>query len=137
MNEDERLNIEGVPDHGYIDASELLLTPDNISNFSIDADGDRHFIDTDAGGAFYRMNNNNEYSSLVRELGEFESRALRHSAWWDTIERPMIHHENLGSDKAMVIESFNKKCENCDKEDCVVINCFMEFLFDNYHVIRK
>ena len=46
-------------------------------------------------------------------------------------------HGTFGSDKALVIEQFNKKCENCDKEECVVINCFMEFLFDNYHVIRK
>lgn len=128
MNEDEILNIEGVPDHGYIDASELLLTADNIPHITIDTDGDRHFVGVDAHGVFHRINDN-----------ELDLRPS-HSAWWDILDRPMrptIRHENFSSDKAVVIESFNKKCENCDKEDCIVINCFMEFLFDNYHVIRK
>lgn len=132
MNEDEILNIEGVPDHGYIDTSELLLTADNIPHITIDADGDRHFVGVDAHGVFHRINDNESVS-----LRDFRP---SHSAWWDILDRPMrptIRHENFSSDKAVVIESFNKKCENCDKEDCIVINCFMEFLFDNYHVIKK
>lgn len=131
MNEDEILNIEGVPDHGYIDTSDLLLTLDNISYTTIDADGDRHIVGMDDRGVFYRVNDS---ESIVSLRDEFRP---SHSAWWDIVDRPMRPHQNFGSDKAMVIESFNKKCENCDKEDCIVINCFMEFLFDNYHVIKK
>lgn len=128
MNEDERPI--GVPDHGYIDTSDLLLTPDNIS-YTIDTAGERHIVGMDSRGVFYRVNDNEPVS--LRD----DFRRPSHSAWWDIVDRPMRPHENFGSDKAMVIESFNKKCENCDKEDCIVINCFMEFLFDNYHVIRK
>ena len=72
---------------------------------------------------------------------------IRTNPWepFDSVNRPFVtldeyvtaRHGTFGSDKALVIEQFNKKCENCDKEECVVINCFMEFLFDNYHVIRK
>lgn len=72
---------------------------------------------------------------------------IRTNPWepFDSVNRPFVtldeyvtaRHGTFGSDKALVVEQFNKKCENCDKEECVVINCFMEFLFDNYHVIRK
>jgi hypothetical protein len=133
VNEDEILNIEGVPDHGYISARELLLTSDNIPNTIIDTDGERHVVGMDERGVFYRINDNESVVSL-RDL---DFRRPSHSAWWDMVDRPMRPHENFCSDKAVVIESFNKKCENCNKEDCIVINCFMEFLFDNYHVIRK
>ena len=181
MNEDERLNIEGVPDHGYIDTSDLLLTPDNISYTTIDADGDRHFVNMD-GYVFRRMNDTAHVSLLDlemerridREIEEFEHDGLtvrgsthfdldyiapnfnldrdiepriRTNPWepFDSVDRPFVtldeyvtaRHGTFGSDKALVVEQFNKKCENCDKEECIVINCFMEFLFDNYHVIKK
>lgn len=195
MNEDERLNIEGVPDHGYIDTSDLLLTPDNISHTTLDVDGDRHFVNMD-GYVFRRMNDTVHVSLsdlemerriINREIEEFEHNGLtvrgsthfdldyiapnfnldrdyeissghtfntvdmepriRTNPWepFDSVNRPFItldeyvtaRHGTFGSDKALVVEQFNKKCENCDKEECIVINCFMEFLFDNYHVIRK
>lgn len=41
------------------------------------------------------------------------------------------------ADKSEVINNFNKKCERCKKEDCVVINCFVEYVFDNYELKRK
>ena len=195
MNEDEILNIEDVPDHGYIDTNDLLLTPDNISYTTIDADGDRHFVNMD--GYVFRGMNDTVHVSLSdlemerriinREIEEFEHNGLtvrgsthfdldyiapnfnldrdyeissghtfntvdmepriRTNPWepFDSVNRPFItldeyvtaRHGTFGSDKALVVEQFNKKCENCDKEECIVINCFMEFLFDNYHVIRK
>ena len=39
--------------------------------------------------------------------------------------------------KSEVINNFNKKCERCKKEDCVVINCFIEYVFKNYELKRK
>lgn len=62
---------------------------------------------------------------------------------------PVIHHgerisidnldlfRNMYADKSEVINNFNKKCERCKKEDCVVINCFVEYVFDNYELRRK
>lgn len=169
---------EGIPDHGYIDTSQLTVTPDNISYTTID--GDRHFVNMD-GYVFRRMDDTAHVSLLDlemerridREIEEFEHNGLtvRGSTHfnldyvapnfnldrdmeprirvnpWESFgsDSPFVtldeyvtaRHGTFGSDKALVIEQFNKKCENCDKEECVVINCFMEFLFDNYHVIRK
>lgn len=62
---------------------------------------------------------------------------------------PVIHHgervriddldlfRNMYADKSEVIKNFNKKCERCKKEDCVVINCFIEYVFENYELKRK
>lgn len=62
---------------------------------------------------------------------------------------PVIHHgervriddldlfRNMYADKSEVIKNFNKKCERCKKEDCVVINCFVEYIFENYELKRK
>lgn len=188
---------EGIPDHGYIDTSQLTVTPDNISYSMIDADGDRHSINIDNRNVIFNYGDTAHVSLLDlemerridREIEEFEHNGLtvrgtRGSTHFDldyiapnfnldrdyeissgytfntTHLEPRIRtnpwesfgsdspfvtlddyvtarHGTFGSDKALVIEQFNKKCENCDKEECVVINCFMEFLFDNYHVIRK
>lgn len=62
---------------------------------------------------------------------------------------PVIHHgervriddldlfRNMYANKSEVIKNFNKKCERCKKEDCVVINCFIEYVFENYELKRK
>ena len=62
---------------------------------------------------------------------------------------PVIHHgerirpddldwfRSMYADKSEVIKNFNKKCERCKKEDCVVINCFVEYIFENYKLKRK
>ena len=62
---------------------------------------------------------------------------------------PVIHHgervriddldlfHNMYANKSEVIKNFNKKCERCKKEDCVVINCFVEYVFENYELKRK
>lgn len=175
---------EGIPDHGYIDTSQLTVTPDNISYSMIDADGDRHSINIDDRNVIFNYGDTAHVSLLDlemerridREIEEFEHNGLtvrgtRGSTHfnldyiapnfnldrdmeprirtnpWESFgsDSPFVtlddyvtaRHGTFGSDKALVIEQFNKKCENCDKEECVVINCFMEFLFDNYHVIRK
>ena len=186
---------EGIPDHGYIDTSQLTVTPNNISYSIIDADGDRHSINIDDRNIVFNYGDTAHVSLLDlemerridREIEEFEYNGLTvhgrgsthfdldyvapnfnldreiHSGhifntthlepristnpWntFDSVDGPFVtldefvtaRHGTFGSDKALVIEQFNKKCENCDKEECVVINCFMEFLFDNYHVIRK
>lgn len=39
--------------------------------------------------------------------------------------------------KENVIQEFNSKCENCNKEECNVINCFIEHIFSNYNLRRK
>lgn len=39
--------------------------------------------------------------------------------------------------KECVIQEFNSKCENCNKEECNVINCFIEHIFSNYNLRRK
>lgn len=44
---------------------------------------------------------------------------------------------SMYADKSEVIKNFNKKCERCKKEDCVVINCFIEYVFENYELKRK
>ena len=39
--------------------------------------------------------------------------------------------------KECVIQEFNSKCENCNKEECNVINCFIEHIFSNYNLRKK
>jgi hypothetical protein len=39
--------------------------------------------------------------------------------------------------KECVIQEFNSKCENCNKEECNVINCFIEHIFSNYDLRKK
>ncbi len=55
---------------------------------------------------------------------------------WRTWERSEWYRD-IYADKSEVIKNFNKKCEKCKKEDCVVINCFVEYVFENYKLKRK
>ena len=165
MNEDERIEdrgIQGVPSHGYIDATHLSTTlyaeePHSISvDYLSSADasvlgcrpfrvgdeyravfiGENTTAESDNRTVFsfdtdYNFNlDNTSYSESILNLVHTEPRI--------TIDpSESIARINDFNNKALVIEQFNKKCENCDKEECIVINCFIEFLFNNYHVIRK
>ena len=46
-------------------------------------------------------------------------------------------YRNYNIDKSLIIQEFNQKCENCNREECVVINCFIDHIFSNYNLRRK
>lgn len=164
MNEDERIEdrgIQGVPSHGYIDATHLSTTlyaeePHSISvDYLSSADasvlGCRPFRVGDEYRAVFIGENTTAESDNNRAVFSFDtdynfnldntsySELTLNLVHAETINpsEPIARINDFNSNKALVIEQFNKKCESCDKEECIVINCFIEFLFNNYHVIRK